>query len=86
MDTMTTEEIIKFNAHFKGHSNIMTPKTLENIKIKNYLIEISTGKFMDFYLCGVTVLKILDDGTLTDPDLSKSFDSLNNAYEYIKTL
>lgn len=65
----------------KGH-NFMTPYVIDYYEIKDGACELSTGKFLDVTLFGVTVVK----NRKNRYDLSKCFDSENEAMEYIKTL
>jgi len=61
----------------------MTPDIIKTEKTSKYKIELSKGKFMDSMIYGVTVWCIK---SLENLDLSKPFQSENEALEYIESI
>ena len=76
-----------FDEVFNGQNNFITPDVISRIKKGEYLIELSTGEFMDKAVYGVTVLK-RDGGKYTHRhELSKGgFDNRDYADRYINIL
>lgn len=69
---------------FNGRPNLMTPEQLQYYESENFYVELASGKFMDVKLYGVTVL---EKNTLEHRhDLSKPFDTLQAAEDYIHAL
>lgn len=77
-----------FNDLYKGVKNCMTPNIIKYGKINDTLAyELSSGKFMNKTMYGITVISVMIDGFhQPNHDLSKAFQSLRDATEYVKEL
>jgi hypothetical protein len=82
---MTPDEIRnRFTKAFNGHPNFLTPEIIRYGKKGEHLFEISTGRGLGSgHLYGVTVITVKGERC---HELSKCFDSLQEAHRYAKTL
>jgi len=82
---MTQHDIhLKFRVAYNGQPNFMTPEVLDYGKRGEHLFEISTGKGLGSgALYGVTVITVGGEKCF---ELSKCFNSIEDARAYTKTL
>ena len=81
LEIMNIKAREEFRKVLKG-SNFMTPNLIDFYFINGGAVELSSGKFLDTNIVGVTVVK---DNKI-DNELSKTFSSQEEAEEYIETL
>jgi len=77
-----------FNMVYNNQKNFMTPNIIETRQKGKYFYELSSGRGIENdTIYGVTVLKINSDNTVSKTDdKNKSFNSIDDARNYIRSL
>jgi hypothetical protein len=76
-----------FNVIYNGGKNFMTPNILETRNKGKYIYELSSGRgFENDTIYGVTILERTSDGKVTKTEKNKSFNSIDEARNYIRGL
>jgi hypothetical protein len=83
---VTLDATDAFRKVYNGSVNFITPRIIRRGKAGRFYYELSSGKkiFGEGEMFGVTILDI--DGLGKRHDLSRSFETMDEALEYIKAL